>query len=148
MQVLFDRGPPSSKESVRDAADVAAVRATISAVSGRPSSADSQDTARSGEPFAVLSSTIDAHRVAPSTRNYLRQLTRSANAAAASLACGSILAGHTSETDEYGDVAIWLGSDGEHGTGHELDVLSLLGLENVMGRVQVRCLVKVLLNVL
>ncbi|KAL1942716.1 hypothetical protein VTO73DRAFT_4956 [Trametes versicolor] len=135
MQILLD-GPSSSEESVRNStADVAAVRATISAISTSGPSAESQGSPHSGEPFAVLSSTIDANGVAPSTRNYLRQLTRSANAAAASLACGSILAGHTSETDEYGDVAVWLGSD-KYSPGHELDVLSLLGFETVAGPVK------------
>lgn len=36
-------------------------------------------------------------------------LTLLANAAAASLACGSILAGQSSESDEFGDVGFWLG---------------------------------------
>ena len=40
---------------------------------------------------------------------YLNKLTVEANAAAASLFCGSILAGQSSETDEYGDVGVWLG---------------------------------------
>jgi hypothetical protein len=40
---------------------------------------------------------------------YLNELTVEANEAAASLFCGSILAGQSSETDEYGDVGVWLG---------------------------------------
>ena len=37
------------------------------------------------------------------------ELTAEANEAAWSLFCGSILAGQSSETDEYGDVGVWLG---------------------------------------
>jgi hypothetical protein len=40
---------------------------------------------------------------------YLNELAVEANEAAASLFCGSILAGQSSETDEYGDVGVWLG---------------------------------------
>ena len=40
---------------------------------------------------------------------YLNELTVEANEAAASVFCGSILAGQSSETDEYGDVGVWLG---------------------------------------
>lgn len=40
---------------------------------------------------------------------YLNELTIEANEAAASLFCGSILAGQASEADEYGDVGVWLG---------------------------------------
>lgn len=40
---------------------------------------------------------------------YVNELTAEANEAAASLFCGSVLAGQSSETDEYGDVGVWLG---------------------------------------
>ena len=43
---------------------------------------------------------------------YVNELTAEANEAAASLFCGSILAGQSSETDEYGDVGVWLGDLG------------------------------------
>lgn len=43
---------------------------------------------------------------------YVNELTDEANKAAASLFCGSILAGQSSETDEYGDVGVWLGDLG------------------------------------
>ena len=42
-------------------------------------------------------------------KEYLDELTVEANKAAASLFCGSILAGQSSEADEYGDVGVWLG---------------------------------------
>lgn len=40
---------------------------------------------------------------------YVKELTVEANKAAASSFCGSILAGQSSEADEYGDVGVWLG---------------------------------------
>lgn len=60
-------------------------------------------------------------------------LTERANAAAASLACGSILAGQSSESDEFGDVAFWLG-DGAYGRGEERSLLRALGLEAEVGQ--------------
>jgi hypothetical protein len=45
-------------------------------------------------------------------KEYLDELTLKANEAAASLFCGSILAGQSSETDDYGDVGVWLGELG------------------------------------
>jgi len=65
-------------------------------------------------------------------REYLEDLTFSANNAANSLACGSLLAGQTSESDEYGDVSFWLG-EGDYSKGHERDVLKALKLEPSFG---------------
>lgn len=47
--------------------------------------------------------------VSGEVEDYLNELTVEANEAAASLFCGSILAGQSSEADEYGDVGVWLG---------------------------------------
>ncbi|PCH43838.1 hypothetical protein WOLCODRAFT_26228 [Wolfiporia cocos MD-104 SS10] len=58
---------------------------------------------------------------------YLAGLTAHANVAANSIACGSILAGPSSETDEFGDIAFWLG-EGDFGAGHETQVLEALHL--------------------
>lgn len=52
---------------------------------------------------------------------YVNELTAEANKAAASLFCGSILAGQSSETDEYGDVGVWLGDLGIGPGASELD---------------------------
>ncbi|KAI0780170.1 hypothetical protein C8Q74DRAFT_747269 [Fomes fomentarius] len=87
------------------------------------------------EPFVLTPSTVGPREIPASTEAYLERLSRNANAAAASLFCGSILAGHTSEADEYGDVAIALG-DGTFGPGHELDVVNALGLGNLAQRDQ------------
>lgn len=87
------------------------------------------------ESFALTPSTVDPSEIPASREAYLKRLSQNANAAAASLFCGSILAGHTSEADEYGDVAIALGH-GTFGPGHELDVINALGLGNLAQRDQ------------
>ncbi|KAH9924411.1 uncharacterized protein B0H18DRAFT_1119946 [Fomitopsis serialis] len=66
---------------------------------------------------------------------FLSSLTLRAGAAASSLACGSILAGQNSESDEYGDVAFWLGR-GDFGTGHEPDIIDALGLKTPESKVR------------
>ncbi|KAJ6593705.1 hypothetical protein B0H19DRAFT_1091726 [Mycena capillaripes] len=58
----------------------------------------------------------------------LESLAAAAQLAATSVLCSSILAGHTSESDDFGDAAIWLGQ-GAFGKGHEQAVLKTLGLE-------------------
>lgn len=62
-------------------------------------------------------------------REFLAELTQRAAAAALSLACGSILAGRTSESDDYGDVALWLGK-GDFGLGREREILDALALRS------------------
>ncbi|KAJ7502770.1 hypothetical protein B0H11DRAFT_1986249 [Mycena galericulata] len=52
-----------------------------------------------------------------------------AQRAADSVLCSSVLAGHSSESDEFGDVAVWLGP-GAFGKGNEQAVLKKLGLEH------------------
>ncbi|CAG8624216.1 16747_t:CDS:2 [Acaulospora colombiana] len=42
-------------------------------------------------------------------QSYLEEVTRASYEVATSLLCSSILAGRTSESDEYGDVGIWVG---------------------------------------
>lgn len=58
---------------------------------------------------------------------YLYDLALQANKAAESLSCSSILAGQGNESDDTGDVALWLGS-GHYGPGQEQAVLRTLGL--------------------
>ncbi|OCH91812.1 hypothetical protein OBBRIDRAFT_886717 [Obba rivulosa] len=76
---------------------------------------------RTGAAVIIAGDTADLE-----TQEFLCELTLAANAAANSLACGSILAGQTSETDEFGDVAFWLG-EGPFGKGFENEVLKALG---------------------
>lgn len=64
-------------------------------------------------------------------QEYLQRLTKLTNEAANSVACGSILAGPSSETDEFGDVAIWLG-DNALQPGEEKEVLRILGLQDLL----------------
>ncbi|KAG6878533.1 hypothetical protein C0993_004431 [Termitomyces sp. T159_Od127] len=66
-------------------------------------------------------------RPAEPVQQYLRRLACAANADAADMACSSILAGQGSESDDTGDVALWLGS-GDHAS-PEL-VLGTLGLSD------------------
>lgn len=58
---------------------------------------------------------------------YFGELAILANKAAESLACSSILAGQGSESDDTGDVALWLG-EGDYGQGKEYNVLRVLEL--------------------
>src|ERR1700734_2331831 len=58
----------------------------------------------------------------------IKTLVEAAQAAASSLACSSILAGQGSESDDDGDVGLWLGK-GDYGEGHEREVLEALGLQ-------------------
>lgn len=51
----------------------------------------------------------------------------------------SILGGLRSESDEYGDVGVWLG-DGDYGKGREKDILRTLGMEGWLeGKVSRSC---------
>lgn len=86
----------------------AAVSATLSAVYG-------------SEPASILSSEAGAPVLYPTGRPgrkdaeaFLQSLTLKANAAANAMGCGSALLGQTSETDEFGDLAFYLG-DGDYG---------------------------------
>ncbi|KAI9066624.1 hypothetical protein FKP32DRAFT_363647 [Trametes sanguinea] len=126
VQVFFDRSPSAN----RDSAERTAIRATIITLFD-PDSNDQALEAEFGTPFAVLPSDFDQNSVPQSIQDYLKELTVTANAAAASLACGSILAGHASEADEFGDIAFWLG-DGDYTQGHERDVLIHMDLGHLM----------------
>ncbi|KAM5530928.1 hypothetical protein V8D89_015418 [Ganoderma adspersum] len=119
VQVLCDNAATPA-ESV----DTAAIRKTALTLCGDMTSTSNA----AGPPFALAPLDVD---VPAEAEAFLKQLTSTANAAAASVLCGSILAGHTSDADDFGDVAIYLGP-GDYGSGHERDVLQLLGLENVL----------------
>ncbi|EJF57735.1 hypothetical protein DICSQDRAFT_182982 [Dichomitus squalens LYAD-421 SS1] len=116
VQLLCD-----AKSPYADTADAAATRKSISTLLGH-----FELGSDAGPPFAFAPTKPD---ISPEIEDFLKQLTVAANAAAASGFCGSILAGHTSEADDYGDVAFYLGP-GDYGPGHEQDVLRSLGIEN------------------
>lgn len=107
---------------------VAAVKATLRVLyCPRPNAAD-----RALEPLLVLPERLmlvpDADKLAQlEAGGRVPALTHLANAAAASIASGSVLAGQTSESDEFGDVGFWLGA-GSHGPGNEQETLRALGL--------------------
>jgi len=65
--------------------------------------------------------------LASHTLSFLEETTRASFEVASTLLCGSVLAGKTSESDEYGDVGLWIG-DLKHGTA--TDVLKRLGLDS------------------
>jgi hypothetical protein len=65
------------------------------------------------------------------SKQILKDLTLAAPIAANSLTCGSILLGQSSESDEYGDIAFWLGDGENYGPGDEERVASILGLDAV-----------------
>lgn len=69
-------------------------------------------------------------------RETLLKLAVSAQGAAEALACSSVLAGQGSESDDTGDVALWLGH-GDFGRGHAQNVIEKLGLVDWLGGAQV-----------
>ena len=60
---------------------------------------------------------------------YFDALAAAAQQAADSLLCSSILAGHSSESDEFADIGIFLGEGADYSKGNEKQVLKSLGLE-------------------
>ncbi|KZV63645.1 hypothetical protein PENSPDRAFT_201319 [Peniophora sp. CONT] len=59
---------------------------------------------------------------------FVKKLAVGAKAVANASACGSVLAGQTSESDEHEDVGVWL-APGDYGAGHERDAIEALGLK-------------------
>jgi len=68
---------------------------------------------------------------------YLRDLASAANSTANENACGSVLAGQTSEADEFGDICVWLGT-GPFSEGHEINILRSLNLSDSLRRARYR----------
>ncbi|KAJ6558574.1 hypothetical protein DFH09DRAFT_986634 [Mycena vulgaris] len=60
---------------------------------------------------------------------YLESLASAAQQAADSIPCSSILAGHSSESDDFADLSVWLGQ-GAYGPGNAQAVLAKLGLDS------------------
>jgi hypothetical protein len=73
----------------------------------------------------------------PEVRVYLRDLVSAANSTANENACGSVLAGQTSEADEFGDICVWLGT-GPYSEGHETNILRALNLFDSTRRARYR----------
>jgi hypothetical protein len=70
----------------------------------------------------------------PEVRVYLRDLASAANSTANENACGSVLAGQSSEADEFGDICLWLGT-GPYSEGHEDNILRALNLSDSTRRI-------------
>lgn len=87
------------------------------------SSLTSESTLPSHQSQSLIRPSAGNPPAAITTLVHLAQQASSANA----LACGSILAGPSSDSTEYGDVGIWLG-EGPYGRGCEREVLDALGL--------------------
>lgn len=66
------------------------------------------------------------------TKHFLDKLRDSAQVAAAAAACGSVLAGQSSESDEFGDVAVWIPEDYANMKGEDVkqSLLTALGLDS------------------
>ena len=78
--------------------------------------------------FALVSSlnqSVD-QQAAFGVQSFLEELTRASFEVATSLLCSSVLAGQSSESDEYGDVGIWVGTLPQR---DPWEVLSNLGLK-------------------
>lgn len=77
----------------------------------------------------TLAASLGGNRaeLASHTLSFLEELTRASYEVASTLLCSSVLAGRTSESDEYGDVGLWIG-DLKHRTA--ADVLKRLGLDS------------------
>jgi hypothetical protein len=73
----------------------------------------------------------------PEVRVFLRDLASAANSTANENACGSVLAGQTSEADEFGDICLWLGI-GSYGEGNEANILRALNLFDPARRARYR----------
>lgn len=117
--------------STLSAPTISAIKQTISHLYRKPAS-NSLSSAHA--PFFL--SAPSAPAPTSSLRSYLETLTATANEVANANACGSVLAGHGSESDEYGDVAVWLGPGEDHGgfgKGKEDRVIVALGLDAWLG---------------
>jgi hypothetical protein len=107
-----------------------AIALTVSSLASLKSSTVSNLSESAPSSESYLSSHLSLVR--PSTPNppkIIIDLVLAAQKAASvnALACGSILAGPSSDSTEYGDVGVWLG-EGPYSRGHEKDVLKALGL--------------------
>ncbi|KAI0268798.1 hypothetical protein BC834DRAFT_821210 [Gloeopeniophorella convolvens] len=76
---------------------------------------------------SIIKSASSIRPPPPEIRVYIKDLASAANNTANENACGSILAGQGSESDEYGDVGVWLG-DGSYSEGNETNILRALNL--------------------
>lgn len=77
--------------------------------------------------LCLVLSSYQLGTLSPEETGLVADLTRAAHATSASLACSSVLAGLSSESDEFADVAIMLPVSGGEGD-RETEIVRLLGL--------------------
>jgi hypothetical protein len=77
--------------------------------------------------FTLLSPDASSKQISSNrVQSFLEELTRASFEVATSLLCSSVLAGRTSESDDYSDVGIWIGPLAHT---EPIDVLRQLGLD-------------------
>ncbi|CAG7846232.1 SubName: Full=Uncharacterized protein {ECO:0000313/EMBL:CCA68836.1} [Serendipita indica DSM 11827] len=81
-------------------------------LSSLPKSADSTSSSflATHAPPPMIKATDTTQPAIFRVQSYLDELTRAAFEVSTSLLCSSVLAGQSSESDEYGDVGVWVGS--------------------------------------
>jgi len=120
-----------------DALDVESIKAiqnTLKVISSLSSS--SSNTSFSPSSFTLLPSDSNSHKPNDQTLSFLRTLLLSTTQSALSKSTSSFLAGPSSESDEYGDVAFYLcpASSKSFGKDSEKDILTLLGLDQLLSK--------------
>lgn len=77
--------------------------------------------------FSLLNPNLSEDQLStPRVLSYLEELSRASFEVASSLLCSSVLAGRSSESDDYGDVGVWIGDLAKAEPG---EVLQSLGLD-------------------
>jgi len=114
-----------------DNASIQAIGSTISFLRGSGSNAATSST--SFIPSHILLTPPSSPGPSQKVQNTIRSIVIAANQTALANACSSVLAGATSESDDYGDVGFWLGA-GEFGKGNEKGVIEKLGFGELLAR--------------
>ncbi|KAH0589329.1 hypothetical protein H2248_005090 [Termitomyces sp. 'cryptogamus'] len=121
-----DLARPVADANDLDHASAAAIASTALMIGEIQSFVDDSSPRSSFDPTClILYPPSGPSPPAESVQQYLRRLARAAQADAADMACSSILAGQGSESDDTGDIALWLGSK-DHASANV--VLETLGL--------------------
>lgn len=102
-----------------------------------------RDTFTKGDSLTDLSQEFDSTNL---TLNYsgtatppqIKDLVLAAQDASLKVPCGSILAGSSSESDDFGDVGLWLGP-GDFGPGKEKEVLKVMHIDSSTAKVRDAC---------
>jgi hypothetical protein len=116
-----------------EALDVESIRAIQKTLGLLTSLSPGSNTSFSPSSFSLLSSESKPNE---QILSFLRTLLLSTTQSALSNSTSSFLAGPSSESDEYGDVAFCLASSSSKffGKGSEKEILTLLGLDNLLAK--------------